>query len=111
MSVASTRPDGPTCRAIRSVCSPAPAATSRTRDPSPIRASPIISVVDASSHRPITSPQRCQASAASCHCRRVVCLNTTGSKVACAVIVLLLSSCPAGAAGCHELSDDVDRRH
>src|SRR5215203_965158 len=37
MSVASTRPPGPTRRAARIVCPPAPAATSSTRPPVPTR--------------------------------------------------------------------------
>ena len=82
MSVTSTWPSGPTRRAIVSDCSPAPAATSRTREPASMPASSIIASVAAPSQEPMTGPHRCQASAASCHCARVVDLKATGSKVA-----------------------------
>ena len=75
MSVASTWPVGPTRRAAASDCSPAPAATSSTRQPGPTAAMSNIVSVAVPSHWPRNGPQRCHASAALCHCARVVTLN------------------------------------
>ena len=79
MSVASTRPSVPTRRAALRVCSPAPAATSSTWSPCPIRAMSSMSSVTGPSQRLSVSPHRCHASAASCHWRRVVSLYWIGS--------------------------------
>ena len=68
----------PTRRAAASDCSPAPAATSSTRQPGPTRARSNIVSVAAPSQSPRNGPQRCQASAAPCHCARVVVLNAGG---------------------------------
>src|SRR5687767_12298929 len=81
MSVASTRPSGPARRAAVRVCSPAPAATSSTREPGPTPAMSSIVSVAAPSQRPTSGPQRSQASAAVSHWARVTWRNLTGSKV------------------------------
>src|SRR5581483_8014472 len=78
MSVASTCPLGPTRRAAASVCPPAPAATSSTRLPGPTPQPSSICSVAAPSQASSVGPHRCHASAASCHCRRVVSLYLTG---------------------------------
>src|SRR6266511_387962 len=90
MSVARTKPDGPTRRAATRVCPPAPAATSRTRLPARTPAISNMISVAGPSHCASVGPQRCQASAATCHCSRVVSLYLTGSN---AVAVIVVSSC------------------
>src|SRR5881409_2107382 len=70
MSVASTRPPGPARRAAARVWPPAPAATSRTREPSVTPARSSISSVAGPSQASSVVAQRCQASAASSHCAR-----------------------------------------
>ena len=72
-----TRPD-PLGRAT--VCPPAPAATSMTRAPSLTPAMSSIAWVAWPSQASSVGPHRCQASAAVCHCSRVVLLYATGSK-------------------------------
>src|SRR5579883_1605913 len=81
MSVASTAPVGPTRRAACRVCPPAPAAMSSTRAPLLISARSSMRSVASPNHASSCGPQRCQASAASCHCRRVVSLYAAGSNV------------------------------
>src|SRR5215211_6649725 len=81
MSVASTRPPGPTRRAARIVCPPAPAATSSTRPPVPTRAASSIRSVASPSQSSRVGPQLSHAPAASSHCWRVVILYCFGSKV------------------------------
>src|SRR5712691_1264890 len=82
MSVATTRPVAPTSRAAVIAGSPAPAATSSTRLPVPMRARSSITSVAGPSHVRIVDSQRFQASAALCHCCRVVSLNATASSAA-----------------------------
>ena len=72
MSVATTRPPGPTRRAATRLWPPAPAATSSTRLPGPTPAASSMRAVASPSQSSIVGPQRCHASAASCHCWRVV---------------------------------------
>ena len=55
-------------------------STSRTRDPAVMPAISVMASVAAPSQEPMNGPQRCQASAASCHWARVVTLKATGSK-------------------------------
>src|SRR3954454_7818140 len=88
MSVASTDPSGPARRAAASDWPPGPAATSRTRLPSRIAAMSSMTSVAVPSQRSITSPQRSHASAASCHCLRVVSLYTTGSNAFADMVLL-----------------------
>ena len=80
MSVARTCPSGPTRRAAANVWPPAPAATSSTRAPARTPALSSIASVAGPSQSSSVGPQRSQASAASCHCSRVVALNFSGSK-------------------------------
>ena len=72
MSVASTWPSGPARRAAASVWPPAPAATSSTRAPGATAAMSSIVSVAAPSQASSVGAQRCQDSAAVCHCSVVV---------------------------------------
>src|SRR5581483_10623120 len=80
MSVATIVPVGPTRRAAARVWPPAPAATSSTRAPALTPAASSMRSVAGPSQPSSVGPQRCQASAASSHCCRVVVLYWTGSK-------------------------------
>src|SRR5690348_1415988 len=71
------------------VCPPAPAATSRTREPSPTFVRSSIRSVAAPSHSSSVGPHRCHGSAASCHCSRVVSLYRAGSNTPVAILDLL----------------------
>ncbi len=89
MSVASTWPPSPTRRAAEIDCSPAPAATSSTREPGPMRARSNMVSVASPSQSPRKGPQRCQASAAACHCARVVVLKVAASNAGCRTVLMV----------------------
>src|SRR5688572_20333697 len=78
--------------------SPAPAATSSTRLPGPICARSSMTSVAGPSQLFSVGPQRCQASAACCHCSRVVSLYWTGSKVVMACLLVRVCCPPASRA-------------
>jgi LuxR family transcriptional regulator, maltose regulon positive regulatory protein len=74
-----TCPDGPTRRAAATVWPPAPAATSSTVAPGTTPPSSNIRSVTGPSQVSSVGFQRSHASAAACHCCRVVALNVVGS--------------------------------
>src|SRR5918997_996299 len=81
MSVATTRPWRPARHAAASVWPPEPAAMSSTDAPGATPAPSSMRSVASASQLSTVGPQRCQASAASSHCCRVVVLYCNGSKL------------------------------